>query len=1104
MSSPLKRLLLRALHPRSVSRTARACALLAATAALLAGGARSATDISRLPLKPSALAKPNVVFVLDDSGSTDFEVLVDGTRDGMVWGSTSDAALFPSGQPRNGQNAGDSWYIYLFPNGFESGSRVYTDWAPQYGVAVPPSLEMAWTRSAAYNKLYYDSSKRYEPWAPATIGGTAYTFANADPAAARSHPVLGSGTLALNATVNVDLPEWRFTYLVGHTVPSGATNVQCYWGAPGPVPFTVTSAQMACTAAVPYYPATFWQREACTPDGSSCTTNFDGQTLRRYEIKSGNSFPSGRSYADEMQNFANWFTYHRKRKQVLAAGMGQVLAQLGHMRLGVVPLNNLAPPDMLDLDTSGNRALVTGQFYRMDQPVGTPTHAAMAYTHSQFDTNTSVVQYACQRNAMFVITDGFASDGPLAAPAYDPNTYGATAPYQTIPAGSMADKALAYFTLRLRATTSPLTAGRVPLGDQAVANPDPNPDLHLNTYGLTLGARGQQWPGVADPFATPPAWSATLTPGDPGQIDDLWHATINGRGQMYLATEAATTATAIKAGLDDFARRGGAQSSVAVSSVNLYRSDGQAYLTSYNAGNWTGDLSAKPLDAATGDIGTGTTWSAAALLNAKAWGTRVIASHNGSAGVAFTEANVGSLVNPGSTWGNTAQLMAWLRGDRSREGNPWRTRGGLLGAVVNAEVALDRGNGVAYLASGEGMLHAIDTRDSPGQELWAYVPGAVLGSLGASAQPGWAFSPLLDGSPVLGRGDASTLLLVGGLGSAGKGYYALDVSAPRGLGEAALAGKVKWEFPAASDTATLAKMGQTLGKPVFARLPSGLQVVLLSAGYNTGDGKGRLWMLNAMTGAVLHEFVTADGSTTAESGLAQVTAFVAGDGSSSVAYGGDLLGNLWRFDLVAGGAPTKLAQLRDGAGNAQPVTAAPELMQYAGQRVVLVGTGRLLGQTDMGSALTQSFYAIADGATLANARTGLVAQTYDSATNTLSGASVDWATHRGWYFDLPAGQQANTRPTVAYGVVAFTANQTSMADCSASSYLYALDVRSGQGSSVRSTLSLNATSSAVTAVLVGNQVLGKTRDGDGNTGSRGLASGSAIVPSKNAWREVRP
>ena len=111
------------------------------------------------------------------------------------------------------------------------------------------------------------------------------------------------------------------------------------------------------------------------------------------------------------------------------------------------------------------------------------------------------------------------------------------------------------------------------------------------------------------------------------------------------------------------------------------------------------------------------------------------------------------------------------------------------------------------------------------------------------------------------------------------------------------------------DASTQAKVGQTLGRPLVVRLSGGGYSVLVTSGYNnTTDGKGRLWMLNPSTGAVIWEFTTADGSLGAESGLAHVSPFVEADGSVRYVYGGDLLGNVWKFDLVTKpAAPTKVA-----------------------------------------------------------------------------------------------------------------------------------------------------------------------------------------------------
>ena len=41
-------------------------------------------DISTVPLDVRSAAKPNIIFGLDDSGSMDFEVLLD-TNDGAAW-----------------------------------------------------------------------------------------------------------------------------------------------------------------------------------------------------------------------------------------------------------------------------------------------------------------------------------------------------------------------------------------------------------------------------------------------------------------------------------------------------------------------------------------------------------------------------------------------------------------------------------------------------------------------------------------------------------------------------------------------------------------------------------------------------------------------------------------------------------------------------------------------------------------------------------------------------------------------------------------------------------------------------------------------------------
>ena len=1083
--------------------------------ALLWSVASQATDIATLPLKASVLAKPNVVFLLDDSGSMEWNTLVNGPSDGVLWTNFNSSTLYPSNQLRSGGASGDWRLFNLHPNiGGPYAAAPNGDGNSGWGYGIPPINQTAWARSSDYNVLYYNPLKTYTPWAPAFANGVLNTFPEATPTSARWHPLTDTTGIAPNLDLTSSVSTWRFTFMSGMVIPTGATNVVCYYASfPGSLPFTVTSSFGSCTAAVPHFPATYWVKESCSDNGSSCVTNYDGQTLKRYEIKPGNTYKSGKAYTAELQNFANWFVYYRQRRLMMSAAMGEVLDSTSGLRLGVVRMNAQATPTIFDADAAApanNRRAVAGIIYQAQANAGTPTNGTMAYIYNQFDTNTNIIQYACQRNAMFIITDGFANDSFVSPPAYNQATYGSGTPYQSIVTGSLSDKALGYFTRRLRASTSPLPAGKVPLGDQGITNPDPNPDLHLRTYALTLGGRGLLWPNAPNPFVTAPTWPA-LAPNSIAMLDDLWHATINGRGQMYLATDASSTAAAVRAGLDDVASQPGAQGGMAVSSVNLYKGDNRGYLGTYNPAGWVGDLTANTLDPNTGAVSNTALWSSAALLNARDWTTRVLASHNGSSGVAFSDAAVGSLVNPGSAWGATAQVMNYLRGDRSLDGSSFRQRNSLIGAVINAEAAVSREDGVAYLASGEGMLHAIDTLSNPGAELWGFIPRAVLPNLGQTTARSYAFRTQLDGTPVIGKSSNSSKALVAGMGSAGRFYYALDVSAPRGLTAAQLASKALWEFPGASDTATQAKVGQTLGKPVFVRLPDASHVVLVSSGYNnTLDGKGRVWMLNPLTGAVLHEFTTADGTLANESGLTHLSPFVQGDGAVRYVYGGDLLGNLWRMDLVAKGAPTKVAVFKDALGNLQPVTTAPELMDKDDQRIILVGTGRLLDITDFGSSRVQSFYAVSDGSTLANARSSLVQQVYTRATDSITTNSVNWLTQRGWFMDLPAGEHANTRPAIAQGTIAFSTNSAGTSDCSAASFLYVLNVLSGTKVAglnfVGTQLSASANSSGARALLVRGgspQVVAAGQTADGQSWSRGIVPSTTITPSKNAWREIR-
>lgn len=1102
---------------------------LCAAASLWAASAL-ATNVSTRPLKADVLIKPNVIFGMDDSGSMDWEVL-ENTSSGVI--NWNGASAWDTAKKRPLQSTPDGFvpYVYLMPVGTNTGGAIYA-YNNYYGQSLPPTNQFAWVRSSKFNPIYYDTAVTYPAWAPAYVGGAQQTYSNASITATSSHPaVSGAPTLNVStqwtsANANFSVDGYRFYVQAGIVLPigtvinssaAGGSGVPCS----GNTSRTLTAAQTvgantACWASIPYYPATFWQPETCTL-GTNCIASPDGVgTLKRYEIKSGNSFPSGRSYANEIQNFANWFSYYRKRKLMLAGSMGRVLESISGLRMDVTPFNSnptLTMNDADGTDNSTNRYATSGKFY-LNAMVGqgTPTHQTVKNIAAQFDTNSSVVQYACQRNSMFIVTDGFSNTTSIDVPTYDPSTWGATPPYTTTAAGSLADLALYNFSHRLRSGS--FAAGRLTPSSGNAPNADKNTDLHINTYAITLGVQGSLWPNTVDPYVSPPTWPAIVA-DSPSMIDDQWHATINGRGQMYLATDPTSTVKAIRAGLDDILNQGGNQAAVSVSTVNLRSGDGKAYQGEYNPRGWAGDLKAYNINTATGLIDNTPgheLWKAADVLASRTGSDpRVIVTGKSVSGSTVTVADfsatdsvVAGRVNPGLAYGSNADVMGYLRGVRTGEGTTFRSRTSLMGAIIGSRpvVSPDAADNVIYVVSGDGMLHAFDTTN--GKELWAYVPYSVNSNMGRISVIGWSFQSLFDGAPTVTKIGNKKILIVG-LGTPGKGFVGIDVTSPRDLKTAAdFAGKV-WEY-------TGSNMGLSVGKPVVVNT-SGGTVALLSSGYNgTNDAKGRVYVVDAVTGTLIRTLSTT-GSGLGDPGLADISAFQDADGTTTYAYGGDENGNLWRFNVVTG-VTTFITQFRDSAsgGNAQPITTAPELAMVGGDRIVMVGTGRLLDIGDFGSSRTQTFYALKDnGASLANARTGLVARTLgaeDANTHTrgIEGGDFSWTSDRGWYLDLPAGQLSNTDPVVAFGAVLFTTNVADISSCSSSSYLYLLDIASGKsppGSDYGAVYLTNALASEPLVSTTGsNTLVANISTSDNGIVLKDLPLNSAVKARKNAWRQV--
>lgn len=542
---------------------------------------------------------------------------------------------------------------------------------------------------------------------------------------------------------------------------------------------------------------------------------------------------------------------------------------------------------------------------------------------------------------------------------------------------------------------------------------------------------------------------------------------------------------------------------------------------------------------------------------------------------------------------DSVNYLNYLRGDRSNEvastvtgsSRAYRTREALLGDIVGSRAkpigapsfqladGLNPGYDafktlyknratVVYVGANDGIVHAFNGAMSgagAGSEIFGYIPNALF------AGPSSPSAPAVDGLALLGNTDmdhhflvnatpgnfdvdftrtynGSTVgsgtpdwhsILVGGLGKGGRAYYALDITNPAAITaasaasrETVAASKVLWEF-------TDSRLGFTYGEPVFVKTRKYGWTVILPSGYNNPDGSGYIFFVNPRTGALLEAVSTRTASSTVDTGLAHINAYVLDytDGYADAVYGGDLNGNLWRFDISATSGtypdPIVMARLTDSGGAAQPVTSRPlaELHPKTKSRVVLVGTGKLLSQDDRSSTQEQTFYAIKDGnAVRFNAASDLPTGVTFPIRRANLEPNPDWVTgvtsaaanSMGFYTDLGRGASGIawrivSDPATFLGIVTFTPTLPTITDpCSPSgvSRIYAGDFTTGLSVLVNSAggvinaLEVNTVVTDLRFLSVGgkSRLIAGTEKGDllrpqGNFGS-------TVGLRRINWREV--
>lgn len=415
--------------------------------------------------------------------------------------------------------------------------------------------------------------------------------------------------------------------------------------------------------------------------------------------------------------------------------------------------------------------------------------------------------------------------------------------------------------------------------------------------------------------------------------------------------------------------------------------------------------------------------------------------------------------------GKGSLRVDWLRGDQTNEKNSrldtnpahiFRKRNILLGDTVNSDPVFvgtdDFGYGalpavegssysafrsdpqylnrrpMLYVGANDGMIHGFDGRKktatltSGGDEIFAYIPNAVIRELSKLTSPTYVHQYYVDGISASGDvydavGNKWSTLLVGATGAGGRAVFALDVTDPDSFGTSASA---LWEFtdkipPVVTDCSAFGAtstnydvndLGYTLAQPTIARMQNGQWVIIVANGYNSNNGHAVLFVIDAKTGCTIKKLDTGFGTATDKNGLsAPIALDINGDRSVDTIYAGDLYGNLWKFDVsgnvsswnIPSNSPFFVACTTAGAGtscptaNRQPITSKPNVGKVGATGsdqndvgiMVYVGTGKFFETGDnllpVAPALpqVQTFYGLWDKGSAITNRALLQEQTID-------------------------------------------------------------------------------------------------------------------------------
>ncbi|MDA8138993.1 MAG: PilC/PilY family type IV pilus protein [Desulfobacteraceae bacterium] len=807
-----------------------------------------AIDISDTPLDAVVNAPaPNVMLVWDDSSSMQAEFMTNAP-DGLF---AHCFYLFrpPADQPGQGQINPDQ------PTLDENQRRL---WRSQW-----------W----GYNHLYYNPSVEYRPW-PAT---SRYRLAEADLNRPWSEPVqLGAGA------PRIDLSETFFQVRNGNhliSIPNAHYFVHRDQNAngtldPGEPIYLVTwqdanqdgrleiSNQNIADQRLYFRFSDNGDGRVGDNELAPVLSEIEKNAIRPAIHDENRRFVRFKTDREDLQNFANWISYHRRREFAAKSAVAQFIAHAGQKYIGIYALNRAPrlgvqpvhlsptqpggaasrPADTSRTTSADGVETLLNALYKSESKGKKPLRTALDQVGKYFDQRSTSSLGAspvlpekqggqCQRNYAVIISDGFWNDEFAGVGNADGNW---PPPFRDTWPDTLADVAMYYFSHDLAPD----------LPDLVPANAcDTFGHQHMVTHAISFGAHGTlkvddlDNNGITDNpgYRQDPCFLSSQTPrpiwpqpmaGQPSTVDDLWHAAINGHGLYYYAEDESSLLDALDH-LFGLAGTSAAASAMTISGESL--SDQTViYQARYDSREWTGDLLAFSVSAqnSANELNSGNAlWSAADQLRRARINpdTRRIVTYGGPwqnpQGIplrydALSEQQKQQLrLHAAAGAGSDKEDRDVLDFIRGKEFPQFRQRSVLLGDIVHSAPAV--WGDTVFVGANDGMLHAFDAHN--GKEKFAYVPGLVFDHLKQLCSTEYInhHRYFVDATPYIGEVleelyQRKTYLL-GGLGKGGKGYYCLQLAGRRRTQSGT-------SFGAYQSLFSMDDMGQGASEDDFSRL----------------------------------------------------------------------------------------------------------------------------------------------------------------------------------------------------------------------------------------------------------------------------------------------